>query len=138
MVKGGALPRARRVALMTIRTEATAVRIFCPVTSDASHARLAKGYARAVTAVTSNRRVCPFEMKVGELMIETLAAQMYDVGIAAVVLAVAALTLTRARRRHAAVIAAPRDHVAGNIFVAVEAQSGLARAIAAIVAGGAV
>ena len=121
MVKGGALPRVRRVTLMTIRTEVTAVRIFCPVTSDARHARLAKRYARAVAAVTSNRRVCPFEMKVGELMIETLAAQMYDVGIAAVVLAVAALTLTSARRRHAAVIAAPRDHVACNIFVAVEA-----------------
>jgi hypothetical protein len=121
VVKGCPLPRARRVALVAICSEPTAVRVIRTVTSDARHGRLAKRYSRAVAAVASDCRVRAFEVKVGEFMIEAVAAHMDDVGIAAVVLAVAALTLPGARRRHAAVIATPRDHVGCNIFVAVEA-----------------
>jgi hypothetical protein len=76
VVKGCVLPRTCRMATVTIRAEATAVRVIRTVTRDARDGGLAKRYSRAMACVTSERRVRAIKVKVGELMIEALAAQM--------------------------------------------------------------
>lgn len=99
--------------------------VILAVASDAGHRSFAERDLRPVTAVAMNPRMRAFQMKVGELVIKTVAAEVHNVGLSPVVFAMAALALPGTRAQHAAVIAAACSHVGGDAFVAVEAQGRL-------------
>jgi len=71
---------------------------------------------------------------VGVVVIELLAAQLDDVGVAPEVLGVAGATLGGVDTRQSAVEAAMLPDIGRDLLVTVEAQAGLATAVGAVVA----
>jgi len=71
---------------------------------------------------------------VGLVVIELLAAELDDVGVAPEVLGVAGPAFRGVDTRQSAVEAAVLPHIARDILVTVEAQAGLTTAVGAIVA----
>ena len=126
MVERNALPSVGRMALLAFRTEAATMRVVGSVACDAGCWSFTERTVRAVAAVATNGGVRPLQMKVGEFVIKAVAAEMHDVGVSTVMLAVTSSALARARRRHAAMKATACGNVGRDVFVAVKAQSRLA------------
>jgi hypothetical protein len=87
-----------------------------------------------VAAVAGQRAVRTSQRKVSAFVIEGRGVQAHDVGLAALVLGMAAGALADAGIGHAAVIALVTLQVGGDFLVAVDAQRALARTVGAIVA----
>src|SRR6202011_120645 len=101
---------------------------------DAGRGRLAPGLAFFVACLTAQPRVCALEREVGEAMIELRAAELNDVGLAALVLGMAGPALADAGVGHAAVIALMLLGIRCDGLVAVHAQRGLSLDVGAVMA----
>ena len=126
-------PTRRTVALAARLAELPTVRVVILVTIDTVGRSFAPGDAGLVATVAGERGMRTLEREVGQAMIELPAAQMHDVGVAALVLGVACAAFANTRVGHASVIAVMLPQVAGDLLMAIETQRGLRSRVGAIV-----
>src|SRR5690242_17695167 len=107
------------------------------MTGGAFGRRLAEGLAARMAGITRSRQVRAAQREVGQLVIELLAAELDNVGIAPVVLGMTGAALRGCDGAKTTVKPTTVTHVARDFLVAIEAQLRLAVAIAAVMARGA-
>ncbi len=104
------------------------------MTSAAPRVRFAVRPAGFVAGLAGQRAVRSIEMKIGGVMVERRRGQLDDVGVPAEMFAMASLALATRDVRQAAMEAALAGDVGGDVLVTDEAQRGLTRAVATVVA----
>src|SRR3984893_11905075 len=134
MIELAAGPTAGAVALAARLRELAAVRVIRLMAADAVRRSLAPRFAFLVATLAVEGSVRALECEVGELMIELRAAELDDVGLAALVFRVASTALADAGVGHAAVVALMLLHVGGDILVTVQAQRSLCSNVGSVVA----
>src|SRR5882757_5266913 len=101
---------------------------------DAARRGLAPSLAFFVASLASQRRMCPLEREVGEAVIELRAAELNDVGLAALMLGMAGAALADAGVGHAAVVALMLLEIRGDGLVAIHAKRSLSLDVGAVMA----
>src|SRR6516162_751079 len=104
------------------------------MTAEAVARGFAVGLTRDMAARTRHADMRTLQRVVSMVVIELLAAELHDVGVAPEVLGVAGTTLGGVDTRQSAVEAAMLPDIGRDLLVTVEAQAGLATAIGAVVA----
>lgn len=127
-------PSDSAVTSSAIVAELALMRLILLVACHAHGACVAELLAGRMTGGASQRRMRIVQRKVGALMIKLRRHELHDVGIAALVFGVTALTLRRGYIGQASVKAIALLYVGGNVFVAIHTQRGLSDAIGAVVA----
>src|SRR6266404_513450 len=118
-------PARRAVAFAARLRELPVVHVVVFVAPDAGRGGLAPGLAFFVACLAGQRRMRLLESEVGEAMIELRAAELHDVGLAALMLGMASPALADTGVRHPAVIALMLLEIRGDGLVAIHAQRGL-------------
>ena len=133
MIEFPTCPTRRAMALAARLAELPMVRVVALVAIDAVARSFAPGNAGFVTPVACERGMRPFQREVGQVVIELPAAQMHDIGVAALVFGVTCAAFADTRIGHASVIAVMLPQVARDLFVAIETQRRLGSCVGAIV-----
>ena len=126
-------PTRRTMALATRLAELPPMRIVTLVTINAVDRSFAPVNAGLVATVAGKRGMRSLQREVGQVMVELTAAQMHNVSVAALVLGVTGAAFTDTRVGHASVIAVMLPQVAGDLFMAIQAQRRLGSRVGAIV-----
>ncbi len=134
MIVAGLPPGRCVVARAAIAPELAVVGLFFLVAVGTFRGSFAIRLARDVTARAGHARMRLSQGKVRPLMIELRLAELHDVGRAAEMLRVAGAALRGADALDVTVIAAMPGDIRRDVLVAIEAEVGLAIAVAAIVA----
>src|SRR5262249_22183332 len=125
-------PGDRVVTGGAVVPEPAFMRLFLAVTAEAVSGCLAPRLAGRVAAGARQRRVRALEREVAEIVVELLAAQFHDVGVAAEMLGVAGAAFRGLDGWKSTVETAMLAQVAFDLLVTVETQSGLTAAITAV------
>ena len=133
VIEFSAGPTRRTMALAARLAELPTMRVVALVAIDAVARSFTPGHAGLVATVAGERGMRALEREVGQAMIELSAAQMHDIGAAALVFGVACAAFTDTRIGHAAVIAVMLPQVARDLFMTIEAQRRLRSRVGAIV-----
>jgi hypothetical protein len=104
------------------------------VTVHALGLRAAIRFSRHVAARARDRCVRPMQLEVGTVVIELIATEFDDIARASQVLRMTRVALRQFDALELAMEAMLPANVSGNVLVTIEAQLGLAMAVAAIVA----
>jgi hypothetical protein len=134
MVKGYVLPYLRVMAGSAIPPQLALVRLLCLVANGAFARGIAKGFASLMTAGARQINVCTVQRELRIVVIELLAAEFHDVGLATLMLHVTRTALRGFDSLQAAVKPTVRGDVGGDGLVAVEAQLPLVATVAAVMA----
>src|SRR5262252_320150 len=129
-----AAPGTLLVARRTIAPELAFVRLLLAVATQAVARRLAVGLTRLMATRARHDGVRALQRVVGAIVIELLAAEFDDVGVAPEMLRVAGAAFGGFDGGEVAMVAAVLAHIRRDVFVAGEAESRLAAAVGAIVA----
>lgn len=127
------LPGLGVVARGAVSAEATLVRLLRLVATDTVSRSFAERLLRLVAALAGKAGMRSQEREVGGAVIELLAAELHDVGVASLVLGMAGPALCRLNPAQAAMEAGVGCDIGAYRLVARNAQLRLARAIAAVV-----
>src|ERR1019366_10816310 len=125
VIESPAGPTHGAVALAALFSELSAVHIIGFVAADAGRRSLGPRNARLVATVARQRRMCALECEVGQVMSELLAAELHDVGRAALVFRMASAAFTDTGVGHAAVEPNSFPHIGRDFLVTVQTQRGL-------------
>ena len=131
-------PGLRVVARSAVRAQCAPMSIVFLVAADAGGGGLAIWRVRAVATAAVERQMGAIEREAGKLVGKSSLAQLVYVGVAALVLRMAATALPRRAALHAAVVPGLVADVGCDFLVTVQTQCGLAAAVGAVVTGAAV
>ena len=121
MIEFSAGPTRRTVTLAARLAELPAVHVVGLVAIDTVRRSFAP-CPDLVATVARERGMRALEREVGQVVVELPAAQLHDVGFAALVLGVTRVAFTDTRVGHASVIAVMLPEVAGDLFMAIQTQ----------------
>lgn len=138
MIEARVGPGARVVAGRAFGAEGAAMHVILLVTVQTAGRRATVRFARTVACSAGQGRVGPIEREIGEGVVETRGTELVDIGVATEMLGMTSAALPGACVLHPPVIARRAADIRGDLLVTVEAETGLARAIRAVVAGAAV
>jgi len=110
------------VAIVAFFAKAPLMRIFRFMTVEAASGRLAKFHRWQVAPCARHRLVRVAELEIRECMIERLAVQLHDVGIASLVIGMAMVAFLLCRIWLAPMESLARRAIRGSVLVAVEAE----------------
>lgn len=139
VIEVDATPGDAVMTAATVAAEASLVRLAGAVARVAVRGRCRVLLARCVTAVAGHGGVGAVQRKISALVIELIAAELHDIGIAAEVLRMACTALHGWRgAAEPAVEAFLQRNVRGDVLVTGEAELRLSAAVALVMAVGAV
>lgn len=127
VIKLSLAPFRRGVAALALFAQPTAVRIGFFVTAKTSAGCLAKFFAGLMATAAGNLCVPSFQFEIGARVIEGIAVETNDIGVAAFVIGVTLLArrcfVGSARSNgNTTVKAGLRGNVGGNVFVTIETE----------------
>jgi hypothetical protein len=137
MVEFAAGPAQGAVTFAARLRELFVVDVVVLVAAGAGRGSFAPRLGCLVATFAVERGMRSLEREVGEAMIELRAAELHDVGVAALVFGMASAAFADAGVAHAAVIASMLPYILGYVLVAVEAQRALRPCVRPVVTVGA-
>jgi len=133
MIETGGQPRLGIVAGLTLTTQRAVVSIIVFVTAKAAGWCITEHYTILVAGAAGLLRMPSFEWEIREIMVEQVRHQAGNVSVSAEVFGMAAFTLHAGHGRLQTVKAAAPLQISRNVFMAVQTQLPLSRAIESVV-----